>query len=472
MDIMELKELLKQKLGIKYLFPHQELVIMHIAQSEMNGGKSNILACLPTGSGKSICFMAPTVFISGIIISVYPLLSLMADQEKRMKAMGIESVTLKGGLSREEREERIHSLLSGKAKVLITNMETLLYMSKDKKLTTIWQKTGALVIDEVHIAASWGDTFRPSYRQLPEVVATINPRHLLAFTATMDNKTYKIIKERVFRGVTPYVIKASADRSNIYYHAMRSLNRKEDILSIVRNREYRPCVVFCPRREDTEKLSLFLRSRGIRSTFYHAGLDKEERKRIEDFFNSDSSSVLCATSAYGTGVDKKDIRATIHYRVNMEAEEFLQESGRAGRDGSLAHSFVLYDPLDGDTLLSVFKDQGCIRRKLLSLMDEESDEEGCTQCSHCQKEEWKTSGEKEILTISKRHLIWRRRRLEKRIKRRSLLPFLPSLPGWEEKEISRALDILVEEKLLKEWRSFILLTGKGNKRLSIINSSN
>ena len=266
MDIMELKELLKEKLGIKYLFPHQELVIMHIAQSEMNGGKSNILACLPTGSGKSICFMAPTVFISGIIISVYPLLSLMADQEKRMKAMGIESVTLKGGLSREEREERINSLLSGKAKVLITNMETLLYMSKDKKLTAIWQKTGALVIDEVHIAASWGDTFRPSYRQLPEVVATINPRHLLAFTATMDNKTYKIIKERVFRGVTPYVIKASADRSNIYYHAMRSLNRKEDILSIVRNREYRPCVVFCPRREDTEKLSLFLRSRGIRST--------------------------------------------------------------------------------------------------------------------------------------------------------------------------------------------------------------
>ena len=128
MDIMELKELLKQKLGIKYLFPHQELVIMHIAQSEMNGGKSNILACLPTGSGKSICFMAPTVFISGIIISVYPLLSLMADQERRMKAMGIESVTLKGGLSREEREERIHSLLSGKAKVLITNGDSSLHV--------------------------------------------------------------------------------------------------------------------------------------------------------------------------------------------------------------------------------------------------------------------------------------------------------------------------------------------------------
>lgn len=470
MEIADIKNTLKEKLGITYLLPHQELIINHIASSELSGKRAKVLACLPTGSGKSICFMAPAVFISGLIICVYPLLSLMADQEKRMKAMGIEAAVMKGGMDRKLRQSTLEEIKSGRIKAVVTNMEMLLYLSGQEENRELWKNVGALVIDEVHIAATWGDTFRPSYKELPKVINTIKPRHILAFTATMDKATCSTIIERVFLGEKPYIVKASSDRTNIFYHSIRSLNKDKDLLELVKKKELRPCVVFCPSRNETERVSKLLLEHGIKSIFYHAGLNKEERKRIEDEFYSSSDLVLAATSAYGVGVDKKNIRATIHIQLPEEAEEFLQEAGRAGRDGREAHSFVLWNNNDRSPLISIYKDKGCIRKGLLALMDEESDEEGCIGCSNCQNEVIRAKGEEEILTLSSRHIMWPKKLLIKRLSQRSFLSIRYALPSWSYRDIIKALDTLKEEGILKEWWKFIYLTRKGNKRLLLLRS--
>ena len=200
MDWTKLKKEIKEKLGITYLLPHQELVVTHIAANEENNKETRLLAVLPTGSGKSICFLAPLTFIKGVVLCIYPLLSLMADQERRMKEMSIPAVTLKGGMDRNAKEKIIDALIEGKYKVLITNIEMILSLINNPRYTILWKKISTIVIDEVHTTVTWGDTFRPSYKELPKVIKKINPRHILAFTATLDETMYATIQERVFLG--------------------------------------------------------------------------------------------------------------------------------------------------------------------------------------------------------------------------------------------------------------------------------
>ena len=465
MDQIELKKDMKEKLGITYLLPHQELVINHIAINEEKNKETRLLAVLPTGSGKSICFMAPLIFIQGIMIIIYPLLSLMSDQEKRMKKMNITTLTLKGGMDREEREEKIAALIRGEYKVLITNMEMLLVLVKSKRYEELWKRTSTLVLDEVHTAVSWGDTFRPSYKELPKVLEAIKPRHILAFTATLDDKMYLSIVNRVFFGAKPYLVKASADRSNIFYHSIHTLKMEEDLIRILKNKELRPAVVFCPSRRETERISLLLTRHLIGSLFYHGGMDKERRKTIEDKFYQSSSGVMVCTNAYGMGVSKNNIRCVIHTSSPKKTDEFLQEAGRAGRDGFEAHSFVLWQSDDKGSLKDVFSSGKCIRNGLLVKMGEEPEHEECAACSSCVPDGFVSFGEKEILREINRHLIRRRKSVINRLRRQSLLNPFPPLSKWSKRETEKAIKELIYSNYIKEKGKYLTLTKSGKKRL-------
>ena len=465
MDQMKLKKELRDKLGITYLLPHQELVVTHIAMNEENKKETRLLAVLPTGSGKSICFMAPLIFIEGIVICIYPLLSLMADQEKRMKGMNIPTLTLKGGMAREERERKIEALINGEYKVLITNMEMLIYLMSKPEYKELWEKTSTVVIDEVHTTVSWGDTFRPSYKELPSLLSLIKPRHILAFTATMEDKIYPTIVQRVFLGSTPYIVKASSDRNNIYYHSIHSLKIEDDLVQILIRKEYRPAVIFCRSREDTERVAFFLTSKAMRCLFYHAGLDKEKRKQIEEEFFLSNDGVLAATTAYGMGVDKKNIRSVIHIYLPQKADEFLQEAGRAGRDGEEAHSFVLWKQREEGKLKSVFSSGECIRNALLKIMGEETEHDECGRCSACVSDNFVPSGEIAILKEMNRHLLRRRKSVIKRLMRKSLFNPFPKLHKWTVKEVEESLRELEASGYINTKLRFLVLSKMGKKRL-------
>lgn len=465
MDQIQLKNELKEKLGITYLLPHQELIITKIVMNEESNKETRLLAVLPTGSGKSICFMAPLIFIKGIVICIYPLLSLMSDQERRMKEMKISAVTLKGGIEIRERERIIQDLLRGEYKVIITNMETLLFLSKNPRYGMLWKTVSTIVIDEVHTAVSWGDTFRPSYKELPFVLKTINPQHILAFTATLDDKMLNTILERVFNNNRPYIVKASADRNNIFYHSIHTLKMEDDLLRIVKKKELRPSVVFCGQRKETERIALYLLEHGIKCFFYHAGLDKEQRKTIEDEFSHSPSSVLCATSAYGLGVDKKNIRSVIHISLPQEADEFLQEAGRGGRDGEEAHSFVLWKNKEKGKLKDVFASGRCIRNALLEKMGEEIEHDGCGLCSACSPDFFVPHGEKEILKEMNKHIFRTRKSVIKHLTSQSLFNPFPLLSKWSKKEINEGIKEMEAEGFIKEKGNALFLTKEGKKRL-------
>lgn len=465
MDWTKLKKEIKEKLGITYLLPHQELVVTHIAANEENNKETRLLAVLPTGSGKSICFLAPLTFIKGVVLCIYPLLSLMADQERRMKEMSIPAVTLKGGMDRNAKEKIIDTLIEGKYKVLITNIEMLLSLINNPRYTILWKKISTIVIDEVHTTVTWGDTFRPSYKELPKVIKKINPRHILAFTATLDETMYATIQERVFLGEKPYIVKASSDRNNIFYHSVHTLKMEDDLLRLLRNKAYRPSVVFCPSREETERIAFYLTKHGIKCLFYHAGLDKDKRKEIEDKFSHSTQYVLSATNAYGMGVDKKNIRSVIHTYLPQKADEFLQEAGRCGRDGDEAHSFVLWRSTEQSELKNIFSSGKCIRNALLVKMGEETEHEECGLCSACTSDGFVPSGEKEILKEANRHIFRTRKNMIKRLRKKSIINPFPPLGTWSEKEIDRGIDEMVYSLYIKTKGDITVLTKIGKKRL-------
>ena len=335
-----LNALAARHLGISYLFPYQRLVVANLLEGR------NQIVVLPTGSGKSVCFMFPAVVLEGVTLVVLPLLALLEDLNRRITAAGLPVVVLRGGQSREERAQALAAVGDRRARLVLTTPEAALterLLGALAAAATIEH----LVVDEAHCISEWGDTFRPTYLRLNELVVALQPRLVTAFTATATPPVLRRIREVLFPAGGAHLVAGNPDRPNIRYEVVPTAAPLRRLSELVATRA-RPLIVFARSRRGTEAVCWQIRKHHpeIDCRFYHAGLNAAERQRLERWFLTSTGGALIATSAYGMGVDKPDIRTVVHLEPPESVEAYLQETGRAGRDGAPAQALLLaYQPV-------------------------------------------------------------------------------------------------------------------------------
>lgn len=453
--------LLRDKFHLPSLYPFQQLVITRILEQEGLYGKERVLRgntsqliVLPTGSGKSVCFTLPAMMIHSVTLIIYPLLSLLGDQKRRLEELGEAPVILKGGQSRLEREEIFSSIINSKSKIILTTAETL----EQKSVRSMLQRVpiGLMVVDEAHVIALWGLSFRPSYLRLQMSIAILHPHQILAFTATADTHIIKVINKVLSPNKRMHQIKGNIDRENIYYKVMPTLSKIVTLHLLTSIVSLRPLIIFFSSRKMCELVAceLIKRLKEPICRYYHAKLDKKEKEEIEKWFFKSNDGILCATSAYGMGVDKKNIRSVIHYSISSDIASFLQESGRGGRDGKPTLSVTLLgkgEILRGDEpFISIFKDSTtCRRKRMLQLMDGEL--EHCSGCDVCDNSFISSFlGEKEIIqTLRFAPLRYSKETLAHHLVKTPYKPIYPRstyygiLESWGFEEVTRAIDELI-----------------------------
>ena len=338
--------------GIKYLYPWQRLVIANILDAPTEEKPSlKQIVLLPTGAGKSLCFLIPSLLLDGPTLILYPLLALMSDQARRMTEGGMTPVVFRGQQTQQEREENFTLIKTG-AKVILANPEVL----QSKELVARLSKVGIahVAIDEAHCVSEWGDTFRPAYLTLGNIIKALGVRKVTAFTATASPEVLARINEVLFDG-DGHIVRSEADRPNIHYYVHYAAIKEKAVLALV-EKEEKPLLVFCGTRRRTEKMAYLLAEqmkilhpeKKDCVKFYHAGLSKQEKDKVEKWFHPHKDAIMAVTCAFGMGVDKKDIKTVIHLDVPATAEAFIQEAGRGGRDGSVAKSILVWSPEDSE----------------------------------------------------------------------------------------------------------------------------
>lgn len=379
----------KKLFNIDYVFPYQRLVISNTLRASGYYGEDEALevikkqiVILPTGAGKSLCFMLPGIIIDGITLIIFPLLSLMADQERRILDSGSTVVSLKGGMTHKEKDEAYSKIKEGRVKFILTNPETIRTKSVLKLLTKI--KISQAVIDETHTVSQWGESFRPTYLEVGRHLETIGAELITAFTATASDYIIDGVKKHIFLGEETNLVKGNPDRANISYSVVPCINKNETLLKLVKYSQ-KPLIIFHSSRVSAEVTNRFLSTRlnSDEIIYYHAGLPKEAKKSIEKWFFSSASGVLNATCAYGMGVDKQNIRTVIHLEAPSSIEAYLQESGRGGRDRKPGKAILLTSLNDRSSpVLDALKSNNCCRREvLLSLLGTKL--EYCSGCDIC-----------------------------------------------------------------------------------------
>ncbi|MDR1428977.1 MAG: RecQ family ATP-dependent DNA helicase, partial [Spirochaetaceae bacterium] len=349
------------------------------AEIEDSGEMGRQLVILPTGAGKSLCFQLPAQLLEGPTLVIYPILSLMADQERRLASLGFAPVQIRGGQSAGEREELFRRIRSGESRFIIANPEVLITPKVLKELESL--NIFHLVIDEAHCVSEWGESFRPSYLEIHSIIKASRCPLVTAFTATASSPVLEGIERRVFGGGGVHRVIGNPGRINISYEAKGCILKNIAVRDLLIARK-RPAIVFCSSRKGTETLSRYLRfelegtaAKGQSEIyFYHAGLEREEKKNVETWFLGSQEGVLCATCAFGLGVDKADIRTVIHRDCPSTVEAYLQESGRAGRDGKNAEALLLFGPDDERRLARM---GGVQKERFLRLLDYARNSERC-----------------------------------------------------------------------------------------------
>lgn len=381
----------EERFKVAYLYPIQRFVISNILD-----GRDQIVI-LPTGSGKSLCFWLPVELLPGVTLVITPLLALMKDQLRRLSELGVQAGCLMGGQSERQRRTLLEKAKEGELKIIYTTPETLTRMTANGFLASL--RVSHLVVDEAHCVSEWGRSFRPSYARIGEFIGHNECDVVSAFTATASEQTITDIRESLFGQRPVSLTVQNPDRPNINYSVLPVLSKGFHLVRIL-ERHAGCCVVFCMSREAAEVHARLLRRRlaNRQTRFYHAGLSKEERQIIESWFMASSDGILLATSAYGLGVDKPDIRTIIHIDIPPSVEAFLQESGRAGRDGKPAESILLCSERDvmglrehpgdlwrqrNDMMIRYAVNRDICRRSfLLTLMGQKPP--ACSGCDVCQ----------------------------------------------------------------------------------------
>lgn len=405
---MDTKTLLKRYFGYDNFRKNQQQII----ESAMQG--KDTLVLMPTGGGKSICYQIPAMAMEGTAIVVSPLISLMYDQVEALKANGIEAAALNS--TNDPTLDTIirRRCVSGEIKLLYISPERLM---TELNLLITNMKVSLFAIDEAHCISQWGHDFRPEYSQLGIIHDSFPDTPIMALTATADKVTRNDIVKQL-RLKDPDIFISSFDRPNLSLSVKRGYTANDKIHFIINYIKAHPLdagIIYCLSRKTTESVARNLRRAGIVASPYHAGMPQAERDKTQEDFKQDNLRVVCATVAFGMGIDKSNVRWVIHYNLPKSIESFYQEIGRAGRDGAPADTILFYSVADLIQLRSFADGSGqkdvvmmklkrmqdyaesnvCRRRILLNYFGEATDND-CGNCDVCRNPPQRFDGTKYV----------------------------------------------------------------------------
>ncbi|MDQ0427615.1 ATP-dependent DNA helicase RecQ [Planomicrobium stackebrandtii] len=345
---MNLDELLYNTYGFSSFRPGQREIIERVLAGE------DVIALLPTGMGKSICYQLPAKVLPDSILIVSPLLSLMQDQVAQLKKMGEKSVVAINSFLKPEDKERIWSTLSS-YKFIFISPEMLVQPFVKQKLKQI--RISLLVADEAHCISQWGFDFRPDYLRISEILPHLNFPQVLALTATATDKVTEEIKKYLALS-EPYVYSHPMDRKNIVYD-IKKFEESRDKIEFIKEfvQKYNgPGIIYAGTRKKSQELSMLLTELGVSAAFYHGGMEHQDRVFVQQQFQNGELQWICSTNAFGMGVHIPNIRHVIHYQLPTSIEGYVQEVGRAGRDGQPSLATLLYAQGDEALLDSLVMD--------------------------------------------------------------------------------------------------------------------
>jgi len=303
--------------------------------------KQDCLVIMPTGGGKSICFQLPALLFKGVTLVISPLIALMKDQVDGLSANGISASYFNSSQSNEEQSAIIDRVLSADLKLLYVAPESLAGLQNILNETYI----SCVAIDEAHCISSWGHDFRPSYQQLGFLKKTLPNTPFIALTATADKATRQdIVKQLRIENAQQFI--SSFDRQNIALEVRAANDRISQIIKFIKQRPNQSGIIYCLSRKTTEQLAKKLMTNKIPAEAYHAGLNFEKRSKVQESFVYDKTQIVCATVAFGMGIDKSNVRWVIHYNMPKNIEGYYQEIGRGGRDGLKAHALLFHSYAD------------------------------------------------------------------------------------------------------------------------------
>lgn len=392
-EMQEARDALKKYFGYDSFRPGQEEIIASVMS------KRDTLVIMPTGGGKSICFQIPAILQKGVTIVVSPLIALMKDQVESLRANGVPAEFINSSISQDQQAQVAELVLRGELRLLYVSPERLLSESFSYFLQRI--PVSLFAIDEAHCISSWGHDFRPEYTRLNFLKKSFPDVPIIALTATADKLTRKDISTQLSMQ-DPLIHIASFDRPNLSLTVAAGRNRVNEIIKFVQKRPGQSGIVYCLSRKSTENISSRLAAEGIKAAFYHAGMGPKYRSKVQEDFIRDNVDIICATIAFGMGIDKPNVRFVIHYNLPKNIEGYYQEIGRAGRDSIDSDTLLFYSFGDLIQLRQMIEDSGqrevqlaklermqqyadatICRRKVLLAYFGEYLQENCGNCDVC-----------------------------------------------------------------------------------------